>query len=105
MDEDDIKDYGTTKNKSKHSLDMVEIEAGNNEQCYNNEDYKNDILSDKYYPKNIDDKYMEHVIEQYPIGSVGAEQTNVVFTDYAPVIFSYLRRNVFGVSDESYKYV
>ena len=27
----------------------------------------------------------------------------MVFTDYAPVIFSYLRRNVFGVSDGSYK--
>ena len=82
-------------------IKTIDGNAGNN----NNGNVSNkDILSDKYYPKKIDGDFDEHVIEQYPIGSVGAEQTNVVFTDYAPVIFGYLRRNVFGVSDESYKY-
>ena len=63
-----------------------------------------DVLSDRYYPTKIDGDREDHVIEEWSIGQVGADGTNVVFTDYAPVIFAYLRRNVYGLSDEDYKH-
>eukprot|EP01084_Bolivina_argentea_P317319 550155_1 len=55
-----------------------------------------------YIPKLIDDEYKEHVIEQYPVGVVGGEHKNIVFTEYAPFVWSYLR-NVYGVTDQEYK--
>ena len=63
------------------------------------------------YPDKIDGKLQHNVIEQYEINprrdrkqsSVMTKKRNeVIFTDYAPIVFSYLRKNVYGITDREY---
>ena len=68
------------------------------------------VLLSNYYPKKIDGKPRKNVIEQYEVNLLKNDlnkqqkkkENKVIFTDFAPKVFGYLRRTVYGISDEEY---
>jgi len=59
-----------------------------------------------FYPSKLDGQCGENVLHEYELNSdpstANSKSDRILFTDYAPKVFGYLRRRVYGVNDDAY---